>query len=225
MRVSNEQRRKTYQGLIAVFFPLNFLEQFFFGLALYAEFGKRNGLQAFLADLDTAFGTHTVRPLMQPHQGFIDRLPAAVAHLHQRDPKLTFKIHQGLVADITRRLQPSLLIFRQRLPQALLDFLDDFLPFAQEHPVEHFLPALSRLPLLGRFLGPNRLSHCDCRGRLCGRHGSRGGGLLLKNGPNWFGFTHGFFLRLRLRRHIGFTRLGTPATGKKFGIYNTASPV
>lgn len=162
MRASNERRGEVFQSLIAVFFPLNFLEQLFFGLALNAELGKWNGLQAFLADLDAAFGAHAVRPLMQPHQGFIDRLPAAVTHLHQRDPELTFKIHQRLVADITRRLQPPLLVFRQRLSQALLDFSDDCLPFAQEHPVEHFLPALSRLSLLRRFLGSNRLSHRGC---------------------------------------------------------------
>ena len=82
MRAPNERRGERYQSLIAVFFPLNFLEQLFFGLALDAEFGKRNDLQAFLADLDTAFGAHTVCAFMQPHQGFIDRLPAAVPHLH-----------------------------------------------------------------------------------------------------------------------------------------------
>ena len=159
MHALSERRGKSQQRLIAVFFLLDFLEQLFFGLALNAEFGEWNDLKAFLADLDTAFGTHTIRTFMQPHQCFIDRLPAAVAHLHQRDTEFTFKIHQRLVADITRRLQPPLLILRQRLPQALLDFLDDFLPFAQEHLVERFLPALSRLSFFGCFLGANRFSH------------------------------------------------------------------
>ena len=224
MGASSERREKPNQRLIAVFFPLNFLEQLFFGLALDAEFGKRNGLQAFLADLDTAFGTHTVGPFVQPHQRFIDRLPAAVAHLHQRDPEFTFKIHQGLVADITRRLQPPLLILRQRLAQTLFDFSDDFLPFAQEHPVEHFLPALSRLSLFRRFLGSNRFGHHGGGGSLCGRRRCHGNGLLM-SGPNRFGLSHGFFLRLRLRRHNNVTFLDRPATEKKCGIYNTASLV
>ena len=224
MGASSERREKPNQRLIAVFFPLNFLEQLFFGLALDAEFGKRNGLQAFLADLDAAFGTHAVRPFMQPHQGFIDRLPAAVAHLHQRDPEFTFKIHQGLVADITRRLQPPLLILRQRLAQALFDFSDDFLPFAQEHPVEHFLPALSRLSLLRRFLGSNRFGHHGGGGSFYGRRGRHRGDLLV-SGPHWFGLIHRLFLRLRLRRHNDPTLFDKPTTGKKCGIYNTASLV
>ena len=105
-------------------------------LAFDAQFRKGHDFQPLFADFHSAFGTDSVGAFVEPGQRFVDGLPPSISHFHERYAELTVQIHEGLIADITGRFEPPLLIFRQGLSQTAFDFLEDLVAFAQQHVLQ-----------------------------------------------------------------------------------------
>ena len=118
--------RSTTAGLVAIFFFLDFFQQLFPGLTFDAELCERNRFQAALTDFDATLCADAIGAFGEPGQRFIDRLPPAIAHFHERNAQLAVQIHERLIADIAGRFQPPLLILSQGLAETPLDFFDEF---------------------------------------------------------------------------------------------------
>ncbi|MER3424220.1 MAG: hypothetical protein C4293_14365 [Nitrospiraceae bacterium] len=65
-------------------------------------------------------------------------MPLPILHFQEGNTKLSFEIHQGLIAHIHGRFQATLLVFRQGLPQAVFDLVQNLLAFRHEHAMQRF---------------------------------------------------------------------------------------
>lgn len=136
------------ERLIAIFFSLDSLQEFFFRLTLDAELGKGDGFQSSLTDLYATLRADAVGAFVEPRQCFIDGLPAAIAHFHQGNAQLAIEIHEGLIADVARGLKPPLFILNEGLAQTSFNLFDDFLALPHQHLMESLAAAL---PILAFF--------------------------------------------------------------------------